>query len=482
MFGFSMTGESSRKAAWNAKKASVFLPSEAEGEVTWIRCDATRAVRPYGCTCNRTRREPFMDIRRKNLDALLGIAATGMFSVDSEMRVRSMNREAEHLLGVDAREAVGLTCEELMGPHVCSPDCALKLTFADREPRRDWAVRIDRADGAQRDVILSTALLDAPAANQRELVVALRDVTEAERLRKAMSDRWVFHGLVCASGKMKEIVSLVREMGPYDSTVLLLGESGTGKEVVARAVHVESTRRDRPFLPVNCSAYSEGVLESELFGHVRGAFTGATRERKGRFETASGGTVFLDEVAEISPAIQVKLLRVLQERIVERVGDQKPIPVDIRVVAATNRDLKRAVSEGRFREDLYYRLNVIAVHLPPLRDRRRHSSRLGKEMRAISVEAMDMLFRYDWPGNVREIENAIEHAVVRAHGSVIVPRDFPPEVRGADPHRTHGADHRSSVQAALQAAGGRIGRAAEILGVHRTTLWRWLRKAERRQE
>jgi len=430
------------------------------------------------------------EIRRKNLDSLLEIVSTGMFTVDRELRIRSMNREAERLLGVPRGAALGLSCRDVLGEIICSASCALRKTLTDGEPRRDWSLSIQEEGGPRRDLVLSSAFLDAPEPDAQEVAVAIRDVTESEKLRRAIHDRWVFHGMVCSSSRMKQIISLVREMAPYDSTVLVLGESGTGKELVARAVHEESPRKEGPFVNVNCSAYSEGVLESELFGHVRGAYTGALRDRKGRFEAAIGGTIFLDEIGELSPKVQVKLLRVLQERVIERVGDQRTVPVNIRVIAATNRDLREEVAAGRFREDLYYRLNVIAVHLPALRERRedipalaehflaRYSRATGKHVVSLTEEAMDILFRHEWPGNVRELENAAEHAVVRARGPVVLPRDLPPEIRDTGLNGNLEAGLDSRIDAALRASGGRIGRAAELLGIHRVTLWRRIKRRE----
>jgi PAS domain S-box-containing protein len=426
----------------------------------------------------------------QNLDSILGIVSTGLFTMNHDMKIMSMNRAAERLLGLDQGEGLGLTCKEALGSQICAPDCRFRKTLNERGLHRDWALKVRLKKGGQRELLLSTAYLSSPGGDGRQVLVSIKDVTESERLRKALHDRWVFHGLVCASGKMKEIVTLVRELAPFDSTVLLLGESGTGKELIARAMHEESKRRGKPFITVNCSAYSEGLLESELFGHVQGSFTGAMRDRQGRFEAANGGTVFLDEIGEISPAVQVKLLRVLQERIIERVGDQKAVPVNIRVVAATNRDLRKFVKEDKFREDLFYRLNVITVDLPPLRERRedipvlaehflpRFSEETGKQVDSISEDAMDALLRCDWHGNVRELENAMEHAVVRARGPVILKRDLPLEIRG-ETQPVEPGNEEARVEAAMVAAGGKVGRAAEILGVHRTTLWRWLQRRER---
>ena len=433
--------------------------------------------------------DPALGEPRHPLLPLLDIVETGVFTLGPDSRVRCINRAAERILGYPSGDAVGLDCHEVLGPHLCVPGCAIKSTLADRRTRADWAIRLRRHDGTSRDVIMSTAFLTGAGEEPYEVAITIRDVTEAEQVRRAIQDPWNFHGLICASAKMKEIAGLVREMAPYESTVLLLGESGTGKEIVARAIHAEGPRADRAFVTVNCSAYSEGVLESELFGHARGSFTGAVRDRAGRFEEADGGTVLLDEIGEIPPAIQVKLLRVLQEREVERVGDSRPRSVDIRVIAATNRDIREEVRRGRFREDLYYRLNVISVHLPPLRGRLedvpaladqfipRFASEMGKEAAALSDEALDRLLRHDWPGNVRELENTLEHAVLRSRGRLILPRDLPSEIAGA-PLEQAPLDREARVDAALKVAGGRLGRAAEILGVHRTTLWRWLQRRD----
>lgn len=249
-------------------------------------------------------------------------------------------------------------------------------------------------------------------------------------------------GMVGDSEAMGAIYALTRRVAPSSATVLLFGETGTGKELVAKAIHELSTRASGPFVRVNCGALSESLLESELFGHVKGAFTSANENRTGRFEAAHGGTIFLDEINSVSPTMQVKLLRVLQEQEFERVGDSKTISVDCRIVAATNRDLTEQIDEGTFREDLYYRLNVVPIYIPPLRERRadvpalcelflkRAARRNGRDVTRMSNEATQFLQRYDWPGNVRELENYVERAVVLAYGSEITDQDLPPHVRG----------------------------------------------------
>jgi len=303
--------------------------------------------------------------------------------------------------------------------------------------------------------------------------------------------------LIGSSGAMRGLLEQARQVADSKSTVLLLGESGTGKEVLARSIHAWSPRASRPFIPVNCVALSEELLESELFGHERGAFTGAHQQKPGKFELANNGTIFLDEVGDIREALQTKLLRVLQEHEFERVGGTKPIRVDIRVIAATNRDLEEAVKAGKFREDLYYRLNVVRLRLPRLRERsedvpdlaehflRKYAAETGKGMSGISPEAMGLLCRHPWPGNVRELENAIERAVVLGKGPEIVPGDLglrtsdegePSATAGIGPfHESVDAFKKDLIRRALDQAKGNQTRAAELLGLQRTYLARLIK-------
>jgi transcriptional regulator with PAS, ATPase and Fis domain len=294
---------------------------------------------------------------------------------------------------------------------------------------------------------------------------------------------------------MKQIYSLIETVAQFDTTVLIYGETGTGKELVARTIHQCSHRSGGPFVPVSCSALSSSLLESELFGHVKGAFTGAIKDRRGRFEIAKGGTVFLDEVGTLSVDIQVKLLRTVQERVVERVGSSEPIPIDVRIMAATNRNLSELVAKNQFREDLYYRLKVFQIDVPPLRERRldipvladsfieRFNKLYSRKVIALSIAAKEQLMRYFWPGNVRELENAIEHAMVLATGKIIEPPHLPPEIRHMKtngsppppPERDLGTEE-DNVRRALAAFGGNVTHAAASLGVHRTTLWRKMRE------
>ncbi|MFH2074854.1 MAG: sigma-54 dependent transcriptional regulator [Pseudomonadota bacterium] len=312
-------------------------------------------------------------------------------------------------------------------------------------------------------------------------------------LKERLGDRFDFSRIIGRSPKMKTLLDTLAMVAPTDATVLIMGESGTGKEVAANAIHHNSPRAGQPFVKVSCAALPETLLESELFGHEKGAFTGAVSRREGRFQLAHRGTIFLDEIGEMSPALQAKLLRVLQEKEFEPLGSDRTAKVDIRVIAATNRDLDKDVREGRFREDLYYRLNVVPIVMPPLRERREDIPLLAehfltlcreknrKAVKEISGKALDALVRYDWPGNIRELENSIERAVIMAREDVIGTADFPPQIRKLS--RDEGKDgfgipdgvslaemERALIIKTLAETGGNRTRAAEILGINRRTL------------
>jgi transcriptional regulator with PAS, ATPase and Fis domain len=416
--------------------------------------------------------------------ALLDLLPLALFTIGPDGIVTHLNPEAARLTGQDPASVVGRRCSDVFRCLQCDSGCGADVARREGRACRDLPVDLRRADDA------ALALrMDAAPLGGGHVAVALRDVSEVERLKRSLRDRWVFHGMTGVSAAFKEIVAQVRDVAPYDTTVLVLGESGTGKELVARAIHAESPRAQKPFVTVSCAAYSEGLLESELFGHVRGAFTSADRDRAGRLELADGGTVFLDEIGDVSPKIQVKLLRVLQEREVERVGESRARPVDVRIVAATNRDLHRAVREGRFREDLFYRLNVVTLHLPPLRERRddlpvlvdfllrRAAVRIGKEVLSVEPDALARLSAHAWPGNVRELANVLESAVVRARDGVVRVGDLPADLgRASAPEGSTGPGEDERMASALRRAAGSVTLAARLLGVHRTTLWRWMRE------
>jgi DNA-binding NtrC family response regulator len=316
-------------------------------------------------------------------------------------------------------------------------------------------------------------------------------------LRKVLKREYTFRDMISKSPAMQSVFELARAAAKSPSTVLILGESGTGKDLLARAIHAESDRANRPFVPVSCAALTETLLESELFGHERGAFTGANTRHAGKFESASGGTLFLDEIGDISPKLQLDLLRVLEERRVTRVGGTGSIPVDVRVVAATNRDLARSVEEGHFRKDLYYRLNVIPLTIPPLRDRKedipllvdhlleRLAVETGKRIEEVSEEALARLLAHTWPGNVRELRNVLERGIVLAHGTVLRPEHLgdlgEAGTTGAGPLSLEEMERRH-VADVLRQTDGNVSQAARVLGIDRATLYAKIRKYDLKRE
>jgi transcriptional regulator with PAS, ATPase and Fis domain len=322
------------------------------------------------------------------------------------------------------------------------------------------------------------------------VLASFRDMTDLLRLQLRADEMTRFGGIIGRDSKMLMVFKQIRDVAGYDFPVHLSGETGTGKELVANAIHNESRRAGAPFVPINCGALPEGLIETELFGHVKGAFSGAIRDKKGRFELADGGTVFLDEVAELSNTLQVKLLRFLQEGRFERVGGENTLAVNVRVISATNRNLKKEVEHNRFREDLFYRLNVIPLHLPPLRDRKNDiallvehflrdaADRYGRELLTLSNRALALMLDYRWPGNVRELQNAIQFAFVKCSGKVIEIEDLPLELReAADVCGRRGPARKLDLEAvrrALARTGGNKAKAAKIMGVGRATLYRFL--------
>jgi transcriptional regulator with PAS, ATPase and Fis domain len=324
-------------------------------------------------------------------------------------------------------------------------------------------------------------------------VVVIRDETRIADLERDLRERRQFHNIIGKSRQMQEVYTLIENLADVQTTVLISGESGTGKELVAEAIHYKGVRKDMPLVKVSCSALSESLLESELFGHVRGAFTGAVKDKTGRFQRADGGTIFLDEIGDISPRTQLQMLRVLQEMEFERVGDSSPVRVDVRVIAATNRDLAERVRSGEFREDLYYRLKVIELALPPLRERTddipillehfigKFNQRLGRNIAGVSAEVSRLCMEYPWPGNIREFEHALEHGFILCRQSTITLEHLPKnirEFRGDDSVSSAEGeeDERARIISSLEKAGGNKARAARLLNIDRKTLYRKLEK------
>lgn len=432
--------------------------------------------------------------QRKNLEAILNSVTDGILAIDRHFRIVNLNLAAEDIIGHPRTEILGQACSDVFTRADGVTGCFLRPIVESGRMVKDADVSVMHPDGKQRKLRITTHALQDEHGQAQGLVAIFRDLTELQALRQAISSQVRFERLVGKNHRMREIYQLIDDIGQSDATVLILGESGTGKELVAEAIHRRSHRSKGPFVKVNCSALSEGLLESELFGHVKGAFTGAFQDKVGRFELADGGTIFLDEIGDISPAVQVKLLRVLQEREFERVGSTQTRQVNVRVVAATHRDLRERMSEGLFRDDLYYRLYVVPIELPALRERKedlpllvnhfieKFQKQTGKPIRELTPEAMNLIMDYDWPGNVRELENAIEHAFVKCHGELIHNADLPlgllREVQGDRPVLPPESvlSEKDQILSVLERTGWNRSRAARLLGMHRTTIWRKMKE------
>jgi PAS domain S-box-containing protein len=420
----------------------------------------------------------------------------GILALDPDLRILTMNPAAEQILGRRRADLAGVLVCELFGDRSC-PEDVLEETLRSGESIIDFQTTVQLGEGQRGHVLLRTVPLLGRSGESLGIALILGDVTEVTTLRQQMSPRYRLGRLVGRDPKMRELFDLVSNVAGSEATVLIRGESGTGKELVARAIHEASGRAEGPFIQVNCSALSENLLESELFGHVKGAYTGAVGDRQGRFQEAAGGTIFLDEIGDVSPAVQVKLLRVLQERVIEKVGENRPLPVDVRVLSATNRDLESLLAAGRMREDFFYRIKVVSLAIPPLRDRREDipllvTHLLEKLARReglavpppVSGEALRLLMNHDWPGNVRELENALEHGLVLSQGGVIEAGHLPPEVHRPELRRggklsevpLHSDQEKDLLRQALQWAGWNRTKAARRLGIDRTTLWRKIKE------
>ena len=450
------------------------------------------------------------DILRSMSDAII--------TIDEAKRIRSMNAAAEAMIGITEAAAVGRSCAEVVRSEICDTNCPFKAAWERGETAVNFNVRLKLQDGCRLPVSICTSPLKNGSGERTGVVASIRDISyvlrllgelgraqeevarKEDTLRSLLQKRRERLGeIVGKSPRMQEIFELVQVVAKSDATVLVQGESGTGKDLIASTIHALGHRVNGPFIKVSCAALPESLLESELFGHVRGAFTGAIKDRLGRFELADKGTIFLDEVGEMSPVLQVKLLRVLQEREFERVGGTRTVKVDVRIIAATNRDLRKAILEGKFREDLFYRLNVVPIVVPPLRERKEDlpllvSSSLerlaahahGKALK-VSPEAMNLLMEYGWPGNVRELENALEFARVWTVGDTLLSQSLPPGVRerrgkahdvGSRLVDVMAEREREEIVKKFAEYGGRTSDVAKALGVGRTTLWRKMRRLQ----
>ncbi len=428
--------------------------------------------------------------QRDNLEHVLDNLKEGIIAHDMQRRVFFFNREAERITGYSRLEVLGHDCHEAFGSPLCGGRCA----FCDASPAppesTEYTLNILTKTGDSRRIVLTVTRMNDEHGGFAGVLSSFRDVTDLLRLQLNADRMMRFGNLIGHDSKMLTVFKQIRDVAGYDFPVHISGETGTGKELVANAIHSESRRAGAAFAPINCGAMPEGLIESELFGHVKGAFSGAIRDRKGRFELADGGTVFLDEVAELSNAMQVKLLRFLQEGKFERVGGEQTIAVDIRVVSATNKNLRKEVERNRFREDLFYRLNVIPIRLPPLRERKidipalidhflnEAAERYGREPLNVASQALALMLDYHWPGNVRELQNAVQFAFVKCGGKLITPENLPLELREAGARCARRGPAKKleveTVRAALARSGGNKVKAAKLMGVGRATLYRFL--------
>ena len=425
-------------------------------------------------------------------DVILDSIVDGVFTVDEDWRITSFNKAAEQITGVRRARAIGRQCCDVFRTNICENECALRETLSSGRPITNRAIYILDAQGHRVPISISAAVLKDGQGNTIGGVETFRDLSMVEELRKELEGSYTFMDIVGRSPAMRQLFGLLPQVAESSSTVLIEGASGTGKELVARAIHSLSPRQHKRFMAINCGALPDTLLESELFGYKAGAFTDARRDKPGRFALAEGGTILLDEIGDVSPAMQVRLLRVLQERTYEPLGSVESVPADIRVLAATNRDLSRLVRKGTFRQDLYYRINVVTLKLPELRDRRedipllverfitRFNRLQNKDVVGVSDDTLAILMEHDYPGNVRELENIVEHAFVLCASGLIEPRHLPPAVRkdlepmpirGKGP-RTIKAVEALLIKDAVRRHGGNRTAAARELGIDPSTLFR----------
>ncbi len=373
-------------------------------------------------------------------DTILESIADGVFTVGLDWHITSFNKAAEEITGITREEAIGQLCYEVFRANVCESGCVLRRTMTSGRPIRNMPVYIVRADKKRIPIGVTTTLLKNQAGEVVGGVETFRDLSVVHELRKELHKQHSFGDIVSKNEKMITLFSTLSQIAKSESAVLIEGASGTGKELFARAIHNNSRRKKGPFVAVNGGALPDTLCESELFGYKAGAFTDAKRDKPGRFALAQDGTILLDEIGDVSEAVQVRLLRVLEEKVFEPLGSTKPVKTNARVVTATHRDLEKRVEEGRFREDLYYRINVIKLFIPPLSERKedipllvehfvsRYNRLMGKNILGLSQEAIAVFMLHDWPGNVRELENAIEHAFVLCPGELIQLAHLPPRL------------------------------------------------------
>ncbi|MBN1912245.1 MAG: sigma 54-interacting transcriptional regulator [Pirellulales bacterium] len=435
-------------------------------------------------------------LRKQTKDVILDSIVDGVFTVDENWRITSFNQAAENITGVLRQDAIGQRCSDVFHANICENECALQDALRTGKAISCKPIYIIKADGQRISVSISATTLKNQNGKVIGGVETFRDLSVIEQLRKELQDKYTFVDIVAQSASMRRILDVLPQLADSDSTVLIEGASGTGKELVARAIHDLSPRRQKRFVAINCGALPDTLLESELFGYKAGAFTDARKDKPGRFAVAAGGTIFLDEIGDVSPAMQSKLLRVLQERVYEPLGSVDPVSTDIRILAASNRDLGQLVKKGVFREDLYYRVNIIRLQLPLLRDRREDIPLLvehfvskfnglqQKNVVDVTEEVMAILLDYDYPGNIRELENIIEHAFVLCRGGLVEPKHLPAFLRDRAQWEAPGSGgeltlrllEKMHIIEAIRRHDGNRKAAAQGLGIHPSTLFRKIKQ------
>jgi len=434
------------------------------------------------------------DQTEEHYQIILDSIADGVFTVNLNFKVTSFNHAAEKITGISKNEAIGRPCFEVLRANTCETNCLLRNTIDTHSCVVNSPIYIVRADNKRIPISVTTAILRNSEGRIIGGVETFRDLRVVHRLKKALFKRHSFEDIVTKDEKMAELFAVLPQIAESRSTVLIQGASGTGKELIARAIHNNSSRKNGPFVAVNCGALPDTLCESELFGYKAGAFTDAKKDKPGRFALAHNGTMFLDEIGDISQAVQIRLLRVLEEKVYEPLGSTRTIPTNARVIAATHQNLEQRVADGLFREDLYFRINVMKVVLPPLADRKgdipllvdhfveRFNHLTGRKIVGISREALATLMLYDWPGNVRELENAIEHAFVLCDGELIHLRHLPDRIvpRGGPLPGAKGqtlkAIEESAIRRALERNRWKRVRTAEELGIDKNTLRRKMKR------
>ena len=471
------------------------LPGESGKGTDWLPGAAGIIKERVYSLFNHGYINAFSEIKT-NTDNILNSLSGGIFAHDLNRRIFYFSTKAAELTGLKPEDVMGKDCHEIFHGGLCSENCSF-CSGGNIEPfdEKSYPISFSDTQGKRKECDLSVVPLKDEDGRIYGVAASLKDNSELNLLKLRNREINSFRGIIGNDPQMLDVFQQIKDVADYPFPVHISGETGTGKELVAAAIHNESQRRNKPFVPVNCGALPESLIESELFGHVKGSFSGAVKDKKGRFELAEGGTIFLDEIGELSKDMQVKLLRFLQEGTFDKVGGEKTISVDVRVISATNRNLKKEVLNNRFREDVYYRLNVIPVVLPPLRDKKNDIPILvahflkkiehihhGK-LPDFSEDALSAMMQYSFPGNVRELENAVQYAIVRSRGKTIMPEHLPMEFAGMEPESSNkrGPSRKlepQSVREAITRAGGNKSKAARLLGVGRATLYRFLDENE----